>query len=371
MSPVPTITPRRVVIAGGGIAALEALLLLSDRGEHDLRLTLLSDRAHFTLRPQMIGEPWGGRALRADLRALTHEAGAFLAHERLVAVDPGEHVAVMASGARIPFDDLVVAVGAQPSLPFTGAQTIGFGSLRDALAASAKGRVAIVVPPGIAWSLPAYQLALHIAADAPGRVRVVTAEGEPLQIFGPEPARRVGALLDEHRVNIQTRSELRIGSDVSHLADTVLALPLLRGPAIAGLPVDGTGFHPVDAFQRIRGADGIYVVGDATDGQVKQGGLAALQADVAAADITYRAGAPIEPEPYVPVLRGKLVAPDGETLFLRRTLDGTDDGRSSARPLWKPAGFLCAWRLMRWLEHHHNELDGDPLAPLAHPVQAP
>lgn len=370
MSPVPSITPRRVVIAGGGVAALEALLLLGDRGEHGLHLTLVSDRDKFILRPQMIGEPWGGRPVRADLDRLAHSAGASVARERLVSVMPDTGVAIMASGASIPFDDLIIAVGANASLPFTGAQTIGFGSLPAALAAGAQGTVAIVVPPATSWTLPAYQLALHVAASAPERVKVITPERTPLEVFGREPALAVTALLRANGVRIETAVNVLVGSDVSSLADTVLALPLLRGPGITSVPADAAGFHPVDARQRVRGLSGVYVVGDATNGRVKQGGLAAQQADTAAGYIAHQAGAPVEPEPYVPVLRGKLVAPDGPTLYLRRTLGTDDEGRSSSRPLWKPPGVLCAWRLIRWLEHHRDELDGDPLEPLAHTTQS-
>jgi len=369
MSPVPRITPRRVVIAGGGVAALEALLLLADRGEHQLHLTLVSDRDQFILRPQMIGEPWGGRAVRADLQLLAKSAGASLVRERLVGVTPQTSVAMMASGAAIPFDDLIVAVGARTSLPFTGAQTIGFGSLPAALAAGATGTVAIVIPPGTSWTLPAYQLALHVATSAADRVKVITPEREPMAVFGMEPAREVASLLAGHGVKVETGARMQVGSDVSSLADTVLALPLLRGPEIAGLPADGAGYHPVDGRQRVRGMSGVYVAGDATNENVKQGGLAALQADTAAGHIAHGAGSLVEPEPYVPVLRGKLVAPDGPTLYLRRTLGTEDPGSSSSRPLWQPPGVLCAWRLIRWLEHHRDELDGDPLEPLAHTTQ--
>lgn len=369
MHPGPDITPRRVVIAGGGISALEALLVLGDRGEQQLHLTLVSDREQFILRPQMIGEPWGGRAVRADLQVIAQSASAFVARERLVGVIADTGTAMLASGGTIPFDDLIVAVGAQPSLPFMGAQTIGFGSLPAALAAGAKGSVTIVIPPGTTWTLPAYQLALHIAASAPDRVRVVTPERAPLAAFGMEAATAAAEMIAAHGVKVDTGAAVRVGSDVSSFGDTVLALPLLHGPGIAGIPADPHGFHPVDEHQRVSGAPGVYVVGDATSEQVKQGGLAALQADAAAAHIAHRAGAPVEPEPYAPILRGKLVAADGKALYFRRTLDSADMGRSSSRPLWQPAGVLCAWRLVSWLEHHRDELDGDPLEPLAHSTQ--
>lgn len=371
MSPVPKIAPRHVVIAGGGIAAVEALMALADRGERRLEVTLISDREQFALRPQQIGEPWGGRAIHVDLRRLADDFGARLERERLAGVNAGTKVASMTSGARVAYDELIVAVGAWPSLPYAGAQTIGFGSLPGALAAGAAGTVAIVVPPGTGWTLPAYQLALHVAASAPGRVTVVTPEQLPLERFGDAAGNAVAGLLSEHGVTVATATHVPIGMDVADVADTVLALPLLHGPAIGGLPTDAAGFHHVDGYQRVLEMPGVYVVGDAAGGHVKQGGLAAQQAEVAAADIAHRAGAREQPTPYAPVLRGKLVAHDGATLYLRRALDGRDAGEHSSRPLWKPEGMLLAWRLTRWLDVHRDELAGDPLQPLARPWPAP
>lgn len=57
-----------------------------------------------------------------------------------------------------------------------------------------------------------------------------------------------------------------------------------------------------------------------------------------------------------PVLRGKLTTQDGEELYLRRSLDGDDAGRTLADPLWQPPSAICAWRLARWLEYHRDEL---------------
>jgi hypothetical protein len=365
MSPVPTIAPRHVVIAGGGVGAVEALMALADRGERQLRLTMLADGDRFVLRPQLIGKLWGKPAIGVDLRLLADGFGATLARERLVAVDPVTNLATLASRAHIEFDELVVAVGASPRRAYTGAHTIGFGSLPPALAAGTAGDVAIVVPPGTGWTLAAYQLALHVAGSAAGRVRVHTPERLPLEAFGEDAARAVGELLVDHGVVVTGAADQPVGTDVGGLADTVLALPSLRGPALAGLPADSGGFHEVDDRLRLDGFAHVHVIGDATSGHLKQGGLAGQQADVAAADIAHRAGNPLAPEPYAPVLRAKLVAPDGTTLYLRRALDGTDAGRSSERPLWKPEGMLCAWRLTRWLDLHRTSLQGNPLEPVA------
>ena len=67
--------------------------------------------------------------------------------------------------------------------------------------------------------------------------------------------------------------------------DLVVALPHLRGPELPGLPEESGGFVPVDAYGRVRGVDRVWAVGDMTTRPLRQGGLAAQQADVAAADI--------------------------------------------------------------------------------------
>jgi sulfide:quinone oxidoreductase len=57
----------------------------------------------------------------------------------------------------------------------------------------------------------------------------------------------------------------------------------------------------------VQGVSGVYAAGDGVDFPVKLGGLAAEMADAAAEHIAARAGADIEPQPFVPVLRGKLL----------------------------------------------------------------
>ena len=64
--------------------------------------------------------------------------------------------------------------------------------------------LAIVVPAGCGWPLPAYELALLTRARLaerghrdPGRITVVTAEGAPLALFGPEASAQVAESLRE------------------------------------------------------------------------------------------------------------------------------------------------------------------------------
>ena len=58
----------RVLIAGGGVAGLEALLALRDLAGDRVELTLLSPETEFVYRPMAVAEPFGrGRADRHPL----------------------------------------------------------------------------------------------------------------------------------------------------------------------------------------------------------------------------------------------------------------------------------------------------------------
>jgi sulfide:quinone oxidoreductase len=86
-----------------------------------------------------------------------------------------------------------------------------------------------------------------------------------------------------------------------------VSVPVLEGPALAGLPADSRGYLPVDANGRVAGIAGVYAAGDATSFPVKQGGLATQQADAAAAAVAADLGLGPDPEPFQPVMRGLLL----------------------------------------------------------------
>ena len=53
-----TISPLRIVIAGGGVGALEALMALHDLGEQRFELTLVAPDDDFVLRPMSVAVPF-------------------------------------------------------------------------------------------------------------------------------------------------------------------------------------------------------------------------------------------------------------------------------------------------------------------------
>ncbi len=64
--------PIRVVIAGGGVAALEALIALRKLAEERVVIELLSAEPQFWYRPLAVAEPFDGRRVHGlDLGAVT------------------------------------------------------------------------------------------------------------------------------------------------------------------------------------------------------------------------------------------------------------------------------------------------------------
>jgi sulfide:quinone oxidoreductase len=98
------------------------------------------------------------------------------------------------------------------------------------------------------------------------------------------------------------------------------------------------------------GVEDVYAAGDATDFPIKQGGLAAQQADTAVDAIAASLGIDIAPAPPRRVLRGMLSA-GGSARYLRADISsaGTSDSTVSDSALWWPPNRLCARYLAPYL----------------------
>ena len=106
-------------------------------------------------------------------------------------------------------------------------------------------------------------------------------------------------------------------------------------PPSPDLPADERGFIPIDEHARVRGVPGVYAAGDGTNFPIKHGGLGTQQADAAAEEIAAQAGASLEPAPFHPVIRGKLITGE-ESLNLQADIAGGGEGVSSLDYLWWP-----------------------------------
>jgi sulfide:quinone oxidoreductase len=104
----------------------------------------------------------------------------------------------------------------------------------------------------------------------------------------------------------------------------------------------------------VRGIEGVFAAGDATAFPIKQGGVAAQQADAVAEAIAYAAGADISPQPFRPILRGTLLT-GTVARYLRADISGTagDNSMISTEALWWPPNKLCG----RYLAPYLSQLD--------------
>jgi len=109
----------RVVVAGGGVAGLEALLALRDLAGARVELTLVSPDPDFVYRPMAVAEPFArGHAARHALADIARDLGVELVRGALTEVDAESRVAVTATGERLSYDALLVAVGARSEPAF-------------------------------------------------------------------------------------------------------------------------------------------------------------------------------------------------------------------------------------------------------------
>jgi sulfide:quinone oxidoreductase len=357
--------PLRVLVAGGGVAGMEAVLALRALAGERVDITLLTPEMTFSYHPMAVAVPFArGHVQRLMLAEFARETSSRLVRGALAAVEPG--IARTAAGAAIEYDALLVAVGAwsEPAVPGATTWTPALddevmGGLLADLEEGYSKRVAFVVPEGTGWPLPAYELALMTAWDARDmgqddvEVTIHTSEAMPLEMFGADASASLRADLEEAGVSVRPAGEDLTGR-------RVIALPRAAARRVQGLPCDECGFVPVDEHGRVPGVAGVWAAGDCVAFPIKQGGIAAQQADAAAGSIAARAGAPIDPEPFRPVLRGVLLTGRGRR-WIRRDLDTSGDlGEAQRRALWWPPTKVAGAYLAPYLAMHaHGPLPGD------------
>jgi sulfide:quinone oxidoreductase len=371
-------SPHRVVIAGGGIAGLEALLALRAIAGNRVEITLVSADEDFVYRPMAVARPFAmGHAKRTPLADATREAGATLKIAALESVDPAART-IRTSDGDLEYDELILTIGARATPAFARGTTwddrsdddVVGGLLRDLEEGYAKS-LAVVIPPGPGWPLPAYELALLIRRDAYGmgldpEITLVTPENAPLAIFGPRAVEAISTDLDAAKIKVETGAyaelapghattvHLRPGNRSFEVA-RVLALPRLQGRPIPGIPADPDGFVEVDDHCRVRGVPGVWAAGDGIAFPVKFGGLATQQADAAAEDIAHLAGGVDEPRPFRPVLRGHLLTGGPERWLRYAGAGGAGDGQTASHALWWPPGKVSGRYLAPWLAARDDE----------------
>jgi sulfide:quinone oxidoreductase len=373
---------RRVVVVGGGVAGLEALMALHDQAGERAEITLVAPDPDFVYKPLMVEEPFDlGPAEQHALEPLAGELGARFVQRAAARVEPDEREVVLDDDSKLPYDFLVVAAGGRFRPALERARTFPSGGeplrINEILkAAHGPRRIAFVVPSGVTWALPIYEVALMTQRRAldlgRGDVRlvIVTPEEAPLAVFGPTASAAVAELLAGRRIEIELGAHVQewdghelvvAPGDRRIEADEAIALPAMDGPPIEGLPKDADGFIPIDEHARVVGMEDVYAAGDGTNFPIKQGGLGTQQADAAAAHIAGRLGAAVPVEPFHPVLRGKLLTGE-ESLHLRADVGGGGGvEEASLDCLWWPPHKISGRYLAPFL--YHGDVHAEPEPP--------
>jgi sulfide:quinone oxidoreductase len=365
----------RVLVAGGGVAGLETLLALRALAGDRVEVTIVAPELKFINRAMAVDQPFKRQRVRGiRLEDVAAEFGARWHRGALDRVEHARRRGVTKAGDELPYDVLVLAIGARSECEWSSERVLTYHDGRDGpayrlllhrLRQGLVNRLAFVKPAGPSWPLPLYDLALMTAADCkvhePSRVELslITPEEQPLGIFGHAASTAIRELLEERRVALHTSSYgvpssggwLDVSPGHRRLpVDRVVTLPRLAGPRLRGVPCGRDGYIHADAHGRVAGLDGVFAAGDATAFPVKQGGLAAQQADAVAEAIAASAGAEIEPQPFRPVLRGVLLT-GGSAWYLRSDISGRagDDSTVAGEALWWPPNKLCGRHLAPYL----------------------
>ena len=378
-----------VCVVGGGTAGLEGLLLARRLLGSAADLCLIVPDRMFRYRPMSpdsLFRPAKERGLA--IADIVSEAGSRWVADRAVLVDEEQRSVVTRDGETVTFDFLLLAVGARPRralrqgyLWARGDDPVFLDQILGELAAGTVRNVAVVVPRGARWPIPAYELALVLAwtaAGTPAHITLITTESEPLGALGAAAAEAVAHELAAAGVELITGVEAidAVGDDArsdsasvflvpelhadaagaltgkptgsvggarhgdsARVFDRLISLPTVDGPSVAGVATDAAGFIEVDTTLKVCGSERAWAAGACVAAGLEHSALAARQADAAiaaiaeqcadgvAADLTIPSGAP--------ELTGMLLTGQRDE-WLAENPRGTRE--PSTRCLWWPPG---------------------------------
>lgn len=336
----------KVVVCGGGIAAVEAVLRLRKLAGDAVDIRLVAPNEDLVQRPLAVRQPFAfGPPHRYPLKRIAADARADLLHDTLAWVDSDARIAHTGEGEELPFDALVVAVGARPVEPYPHVRTFSdtradetFQGVVQDIEGGYSRSLAFLLPEGPVYPLPLYELALMTAERARSmgsdvELCVVTAESAPLAVFGPKASDAIARLLDEAGVTVYTSALAQVPRSGELLVQPhglelhpqrMLAMPRIEGPGIRGLSGGGAhGFVPIDMSCCVPGTGGrVFAAGDVAAYPVKHGGIGAQMADTAAGAIARLAGVDVEQTPFWPHIRGKVLSGTQPLFISARVVGG-------------------------------------------------
>jgi sulfide:quinone oxidoreductase len=327
---------QRITILGAGFAGLETAFLLRMRLRDKADLTVVSERAAFTFRPNTIYVPFGAdpAALVVDLAKPFGRRHVDFVEGSVTGVDPRAHEVALSDGRMVGYDKLVIATGADmrpeeiPGLAehaatiWTPASMLGvrerFERIRDDAKGGRPSRVLFLIPPNNKCAGPLYEIVLMFETwlrreGARARVEITwsTFEESYIQAFGPRLHEVVSAEfsqrgIDGHTGEIVTEvaaGEARYTDGSARTFDDLIAFPpYVSAVRYEALPSDERGFIQTEmATRQVVGVPDAYAPGDAGDFPVKQAFLAFLQADTVAEHIAASTGLHAFEQPFDPV----------------------------------------------------------------------
>jgi sulfide:quinone oxidoreductase len=356
------------LVCGGGVAGLEAILRLRRLAGDRVDITLLSPSDTFRYRPWAVLEPFDEVAVRHySISRLVQDAGSRWIRGELGWVNRAAQVAYTRAGEGVSYDAVLIALGGRelPAPPgvlsFTERTAKDYQTAVESAVAERVDSIGYVAPASPCWPLPLYELALMTAARlaVAGSACTLTFDepaGHPLAGFGPAGSDAIVPLFHHAGIRLRTGpaaiEHSRRVTAQSHPRRVLVTVPRIAAESIPGLPshpVDG--FLPVDEHSRLIGGDGtVFAAGDVTQSPVKNGALAAQQADNAAAMIAFLAGAAPHPRTHYPVLRATLLT-GKRPIYLTAELVGNQVVKCSATrtPRWSAMDKIAARELSRYL----------------------
>ncbi|HYB22508.1 MAG TPA: FAD/NAD(P)-binding oxidoreductase [Solirubrobacteraceae bacterium] len=398
-----------VCVIGAGTAALEGLLCARETFGAAAQLRLVAPDDEFRYRPMSrdsLFRPAREQALA--IAELVAQAGAAWTTDRADFIDDSAGTVVTRDGETVDYDFLLLAPGARPARTLRhgfvwqrGGDPGFLDRIIRELAAGETRSVAVAVPRGARWPLPAYELALVLAwtsAGSDARIVLLTAEEQPLGALGAQASEAVTRQLED--AGVETIAGVEVVDQPEHdgqpqdaagvillpeqlsgrpdpliakpsdparvrLADgsqaefdRLISLPTVIGPIIAGVPTDAAGFIEIDADLRVCGSERIWAAGGCVAAALEHSALSARQADAAIAAIATshdgtREGEPAPTGPLQPTgvleLTGVLLTGQRER-WLAENPPGTQE--PSTRCLWWPpgraVGRMLAERIAAW-----------------------
>ena len=345
----------RVVIAGAGVAALEALAGLAKRVGDRAQLTLVAPDPSFGYRPASTARPFSlGPERELPIGDIARDMGAHVVRDTVVLVDEPLGKILTHDGDAVPFDALLLAVGTQLTWPREDGIHWGRGeeSARAFAALLAEVerepglKVGLIVPEGVCWPVDAYELALILAAgaraDGGTQISLVTSEARPLEALGRLVSDAIAGEVERSGVKLTTETP-----DAGGLPfDRVLSIPASAGIRLSGVPRGAAGLIHVAADSRVQGMERVWAVGDCTASVLKHASVAVRQSDAAVEGITaaITGASPEGPLPE-PRLHGVFVLPG-------RSLSGSiwvRPGEPLTHCLWWPPGRAAGAHLAPYL----------------------